>query len=203
MQRYRVWLVDDREQNRKQFQDEHGRDFDVRVFSTPDEVLRALRSSSPPDALLCDIYFYEDQEKREKIESRVSEEAKKFTTLAAEFGAEDAQLGIGLIEEIRERLKKDFLVYAYTSKGPYLLHGDAFDKLEKLDARWLFKNKYDPFNVRRRIRKDIEEFRELHDWPSRAMAIAWKAGWIVGLITAVIGAGLSVLFDRLAKCWGF
>jgi len=68
--RYRVWLVDDREINRKSFERDHGENFEVTTFETPTAVIRALETRKAPDALLCDLYFYADPDKREEIEHR-------------------------------------------------------------------------------------------------------------------------------------
>jgi len=52
--RFRVWLVDDSEENRTDFYDGQKHHFDVETFSTPAELLDALKTGAP-DALLCDI----------------------------------------------------------------------------------------------------------------------------------------------------
>jgi hypothetical protein len=57
-ERPRVWLVDDLEVNRKNFQRDHESNFEITVFERPSAVLQALRTSDPPDALLCDVYFF-------------------------------------------------------------------------------------------------------------------------------------------------
>jgi CheY-like chemotaxis protein len=53
----KVWVVDDREENRTRFSDSHSAEFDVTTFENPDQLLRAIRTDRP-DALLCDIFFY-------------------------------------------------------------------------------------------------------------------------------------------------
>ncbi len=196
--RYRVWLVDDREVNRRDFQKDHASDFEITVFETPGAVLQALRTSDPPDALLCDIYFYDDPTKRDAIETRVEEQVKELKKLAIEFGTTQAQEGIGLIANVRARFggSPPFPVYAFTSKGPYLLQNEGFDRLEELEARWLFKKRYSTQAVQHRIVRDIAEFQKRY-WPRRA----WRFVVATGLISAFGGAVLGVVFDRLARSW--
>jgi CheY-like chemotaxis protein len=198
----RVWLVDDLEENRARFVERHKAEFDVKTFGSPDSLLDAIGKEGPPDALLCDIFFYPDAAEREQVERRVEKEAKRIENLAAELRADESADGIGLIRTVRERFHNDppFPIYAYTSKGPYLLHGGNFDRLEELDARWLFKNRCSPQIERHRISKDIAEFQERNQWTPRRM---WSVAWRAGLLTAVLGSLLSVLFDRLAKMAGY
>ena len=83
--KHRVWLVDDREENRRAFEQKHRTEWEVRTFEQPDDVLAALSQEAHPNALLCDIYFYADAEKREEIEearkkvpeSQLRQEAEK------------------------------------------------------------------------------------------------------------------------------
>ncbi len=196
-----MWLVDDRQENRDRFVERHGSEFDVKTFDSPDSLISAIVKERPPDALLCDIFFYSDPDQREEVEARVAKEAKRIESLATELHADKSADGIGLIQRVRHQFGNDppFPIYAYTSKGPYLLHNDSFDRLEELDARWLFKNKYSAQFERHRISKDIAQFKERYQWTPQHM---WSVAWRTGLVTAFLGALLSVLFDRLAKWAG-
>jgi CheY-like chemotaxis protein len=196
--RIRVWLVDDREENRNKFIERHGNEFQVKTFESPDQLLTALDKEEPPDALLCDIFYYPDRDERERVEARIAKEAKRIEDLAGELHANEAADGIGLIQRVRQRFHDRFPIYAYTSKGPYLLHNESFDRLEELNTRWLFKNKYSPQIERDRISRDVAESRERNQLTGRIWSVAWRAG----LVTAIIGALLSVVFDRLAKLFG-
>jgi len=131
--RPKVWIVDDREENRTRFVERHGAEFDVRTFENPDRLLSAIRDESP-DALLCDIFFYRNPEEREAKEARVTQKARQIENLAAELHSDQAAEGIGLIERVRQHFHDNppFPIYAYTSKGPYLLHNESFDRLEQL-----------------------------------------------------------------------
>jgi hypothetical protein len=182
---YRVWLVDDREENRKKFSD---------------KVMEALKSGEPPDALVSDVYFYADEVRREEVERLVEEKAQELKRLAQQFKAEDAQLGIRLIRDVRDFFggAPRFPIYTYTSKGPYLLEDNAFNELEELGAEWLFKNKYQDYTERGRIAKGVEECRKRFDWRYRIR----KTVILTGLGSAVLGAVLGVFLDRLARHWG-
>lgn len=131
-----------------------------------------------------------------KQEARVAQKAQQIQRLAVELRSDRAADGIGLIERVRHQFRDDppFPIYAYTSKGPYLLQDEGFDRLEKLDARWLFKGRYSPQMERHRITKDIAEFEEHKQWTRRVWNAALRAG-IVGVI-------LGVILDRLARVVG-
>lgn len=186
-----VWLVDDREQSREEFRRNHGGDFEIYVFEKPGEVLQAIERGSRPDALLCDIYFIEDPAEREKVEAEVKQQIGQLREkVAPSLGEAD---GIRLIDGIRRHFGGDpqFPIYAYTSKGPYLLQDNGFEDLEKLDARWLFKGKYSTFAERDRINKDIREFKERFSWRKRL--------WEVAVATGFASAILSVVLDRALR----
>lgn len=196
MRRDRVWVVDDREENRRRFKELHGQDFDVEVFETPDDVLRALKERRPrPDALLCDIYFYRDQKQGDEAERLVAEQAKRLEALRAQLGAREAEVGIDLIERVRGVYNGDppFPIYAYTSKGPYIMQNAGFQRLEELGARWLFKHRYAPETERLRIVGDIWAVQARRNWRRRL----WKSVVAYG----APGAAIGFLFDRLARHW--
>src|SRR6267143_1003994 len=139
----RVWMVDDLKENRDKFQKSHEHRFTVRVFKSPYDALTTLESEKP-DALLCDIYFYDNPSEAETVERLVEEKANDLLQLAKKINAEGNETGIKLISDVRRKFKDNppFPIYAYTAKGPYLLHGQGFEQLIRLEARWLFKNKY-------------------------------------------------------------
>jgi len=195
----RVWVIDDRRSNLDKFLADHRQSFDVRPFERPEDVKTALDSGEPPDALLCDIYFYDDESEREKAESAVKEKTEELRELAQRVDAKKAQQGIALIRYIRDRFdgKPHFPIYAYTSKGPYLMEHEGFEELEKLDAKWLFKNKYDAETERDHIQKGIREFDERFGWRNKLRTVViWT-----GAGSAFLGALLGVLFSHLAHRW--
>jgi DNA-binding NtrC family response regulator len=110
MNRAKVWLVDDREENRTRFAERHGAAFEIGTFEDPDQLLTAIRNEHP-DALLCDIFFFQDPVEREAKEARVTPKAKQIQILATELHAEQAADGIPLIESLTWRCQScDFRV---------------------------------------------------------------------------------------------
>jgi hypothetical protein len=196
-----VWLVDDRKQNRDKFRSDHESEFDVETFPDPDNVLREIRDGKRPDALLCDIYFYEDEAQREEIERVVEKQVSELQKQAARFHPDQAQEGIALMASLGDQFGRNvpFPIFAFTSKGPYLLHTDSYNRIEELGARWLFKNKYSVQNERKEIRRAIEEFADRRDWRHRA----WDVAWRTGLVMSIVGAILGLVADRVARHFGW
>jgi hypothetical protein len=123
---YRVWLVDDLAKNRHQFEINHASDFDVEKFAKPSDVLSRIVRGEYPDALLIDVFFYDTEEQAEKAEEEVAVIANKLRKDAAKLGLFDHKYAaeITLMENIYDHFKKrppNFPMYAYTSKGPFLL----------------------------------------------------------------------------------
>src|SRR5262249_51560800 len=191
-QRFRVWLVDDSELSRTEFYDGQKHHFDVETFCTPGELLDALRTRAP-DALLCDIYFYDDPAQRDRLEERVRDRVAQLREEAFTMAPDTAQRGMRLIADVRKEFRGPlpFPIYAYSSKGPYLLQRDGFQRLEELEARWLFRDQLDAPHVRRRLEIDIRELRDEHNW-RRWM---WRAAIRAGLVGAVVG----ITLDRFLK----
>lgn len=199
--KYRVWLVDDREENRRTFEERHRAEWEVRTFDQPDAVLAALKEGRSPNALLCDIYFYNDPQRREEIEKLVERKAVELRELASDLEPDKAQEGIGLIENINANFcgRPKFPVFAYTSKGPYLLHDHAYDRLQTAGAHWLFKNKYSPQNERSVVTRVINEFKA-----QQLSSQLWRLVVATGLIGAAVGAVLGLLLSHFAHVrWGW
>ncbi len=193
----RVWFVDDREQNRRDFEHNHAPHFEVRTFDQPAALLEALRHCGHPDIMLCDIYFYDDVVRREEAEQEVAKLAEELRKTPVAREAEEAQRGIVLIEQIHSMFGYDppFTVYAYTSKGPYLLASSGFERINSAGARLLLKNKFSPDAERRILSRDFGEFHA-----RSGAARLWSKVAAVG----VLGAALGVIFDRIAsRCLGF
>lgn len=184
-----VWLVDDVPEYRERFKAEQSKHFKVRLFSDPTEVLTALEKMTPA-ALLCDIYFYEDANKRTEIEDLVQKQAAKIRKDASRLEPEKAQTGIKLIQEIR-RSGATFPIYAYTAKGPYLIESEGFQLLQELDIAWIFKDRSSALANKIRLKRDIQRFKDSNSWTKKA--------WQIALASGAIGAVLGVLLDRLLK----
>src|SRR5580765_7252826 len=81
-----VWFVDDLPSNLDTFRRRHSEIFTIRTFATPAEVLDAL-SVEKPDALLCDVFFYETAEIAADMEKRVQEKAGELREFGTSIGA--------------------------------------------------------------------------------------------------------------------
>jgi hypothetical protein len=116
-----VWYVDDLKSNLDRFATDHKNAFTVRTFDNPQQVMEALKESKP-DALLCDIFFYDTERESQEIEDQVQAKARQLREFARTIGAdkESYQAGIKLIESVSSRFKGHprFPIYAYTSKAP-------------------------------------------------------------------------------------
>jgi len=194
-----VWFVDDLSSNLHRFENNHGRDFKTRTFEKPSQVLDALDKEHLPDALLCDIYFYDSVSKAESIEERINHEAKNIREIAKSIGAdsEETQKGITLIENVVRHFngKPPFPIYAYTSKGPYILGVPGFDRVVRSGAKWLFKGRYDPDTERWIINRDIREIKS-QKWQK----LVWKYLWVIisatGIISWFIGKFLEGILTK-------
>jgi hypothetical protein len=67
-----VWFVDDLPRNRKAFRIHHKHHFAITLFSKPSAVLKRIREKKYPDALLCDVFFYDTVKEAEWVENEVA-----------------------------------------------------------------------------------------------------------------------------------
>jgi len=102
-----VWYVDDLPENLERFKTNHEQVFDVRTFSTPEQVLSALVDSKP-DALLCDVFFYDTVAIAQDMENRVQEKAAEIRKFGEEIEANMIanQAGVPLIQSVSARFGK-------------------------------------------------------------------------------------------------
>jgi hypothetical protein len=66
-----VWLVDDLPRNLRKFEENHRGYFKIETFSKIDEVLDRIHEKDYPDALLCDVFFYDSVEEAERVEAEI------------------------------------------------------------------------------------------------------------------------------------
>ena len=195
-----VWYVDDLPSNLEKFKEKHSEAFTIETFSRPERVLESLEKSRP-DALLCDIFFYENGEIAEEMETKVWEKAKELSKFGEFIGANKLtnQDGIKLIETVSRRFGTRFPIYAYTSKGPYLLDQIGFDRIGDAGAKWLFKKKYGMATEQFIIKQDVEEFRFKNSITIRLFRYFW-----VSIFGSGILGGLVVWFltEKLPKLLG-
>jgi len=180
-----VWYVDDLTSQLDKFEADHGRVFEVRKFTNPQNVIDELKESRP-DALLCDLFFYEPEETARQIEEQVLGKAQELRQFASSIGAdrEEHQAGITLIEHVFShfRGKPPFPVYAYTSKAPYMLSSNGFDRIGRSGAKWLFKGRYSRKVEQLLISQDIRQFRFIKYLPT------WLRNmWSFAIANGIIG----------------
>ncbi len=155
----RVWYVDDLPENCETFKKRHAEHFDLTLFSTVQEVDDALRGvprSKRPQALLCDIYFYDDLAEAREVERQVEEKRADFEASARKWNVFPHADGIRLIERVRNRYPRQFPVFAYTTKAPYLMMDDGYNRLAAAGAQFLFKSRLTVTNERTVVREAIE-----------------------------------------------
>ncbi|USN98242.1 MAG: hypothetical protein H6810_08630 [Phycisphaeraceae bacterium] len=185
-----VWFVDDLQANLDAFQAAHSTAFDIRTFTSIDDVRDALKKEEP-DAMLCDVYFYESPERAKAVEKEVQQAAEQIRKTAKRIDADmDKHLsGIDLMEYINKKFHHctPFPVYAYTSKGPYLLGTSQLDRIENANAKLFLKGRYSPDVERTRLKDDIEESRLSKSWSawvarriSLVLSVCGVAGWLAG-----------------------
>jgi hypothetical protein len=197
-----VWYVDDLPQNLQKFKANHESTFTIRLFERPADVLSAL-DKEQPDALLCDIFFYETVEKAKEMEEKVQERARELRHFGAEIGASsiENQAGVKLIQEVSGRFPEKFPIYAYTSKGPYLLEGSGFDEIAEARGRWLFKGKYGPATLQLILRQDIQEFRVSNSLQMRLARYFWMFFFGSGLLGGLVVWFLTEELPKLVRSW--
>ena len=155
-----VWLVDDLPSNLEKFKSNHKNHYTIRTFSHPDPVMKQIAEGKFPDALLCDVFFYETVTEAEHAEEIVNDLSKDLKRAATKMNANDHSLtlGIELMEKIYEhfdRKRPPFPMYAYTSQGPFLLERREWKKLSQFGAEILLKNRVSAAYERHEIDGDI------------------------------------------------
>ena len=159
-QKPKVWFVDDLPRNLERFEANHQKHFDIRTFSKTREVLKLIQRGKRPDALLCDVFFYDSVEDAERVEAEIDKLAVHLKAAAKEAQANDPERakGIKLMQHIYEHYgdhPPPFPMYAYTSKGPFLLERKDWENISKYGAEVLLKNRVTPETEREEIEGDI------------------------------------------------
>jgi hypothetical protein len=158
--KWEVWLVDDLASNLKKFVANHKNHFKIRTFRYPNQVMDRIAKGRYPDALLCDVFFYDDPKEARRVEEDIGKLSRELKRTATSINANDHSrtLGVDLMEDIFEHFERQrppFPIYAYTSKGPFLLEKKEWKKLSKFGAEILLKNRVTAAAERYEIDGDI------------------------------------------------
>jgi hypothetical protein len=192
----KVWFVDDLQSNLDAFKAAHDPPWRVETFLNPHDVLDRLRTETP-DALFVDLFFYDTPEQAREVEEKVSQKATELRKFAQDIGAvNDRYLGgVRLIEEVAARFGKRFPVYAYTSKGPYLLEGSALDALARSDTPIVYKGRYSRAVEKLIVARDLRECEQRNSIKSRIARNLWPVliGW--GVVSWAVGKFLEYLWQ--------
>src|SRR6516164_1868468 len=92
----KVWFVDDLPRNLEKFAKNHAADFDVTTFPATDAVLKRIVRGDLPNALLCDVFFYDTVEEAERVERKIDDLAKQLRDTAIEIGVIDHTRALGI-----------------------------------------------------------------------------------------------------------
>ena len=86
-EKWEVWLVDDLPSNLKKFKSNHKDHYKIRTFAHPRQVIKEITKGKSPDALLCDVFFYDTVPKAKQAEKIVDKLSKKLKRAATEANA--------------------------------------------------------------------------------------------------------------------
>jgi hypothetical protein len=202
MSKYEVWLVDDLPQNRATFEANHKNDFAVKTFSKTSEILTRIHKGEYPDALLCDIFFYDTVEEAERVEKLVADLADDLKKTAIKIGVHDHRhaIGLTLMRQIFQHFKNKpppFPMYAYTSKGPFLLEQAEWDKISQYGAEVLLKGRVTAEGERTEIVGDIEFYRNKNSWVAKIKNAVPTLFWT--LVQGLFFIFLSISIGRLIR----
>jgi hypothetical protein len=196
----KVWFVDDLEENLNTFKNAHGSTWDVKLFNNIEDVLENLKTEKP-DALLVDLFFYETHQKSKEIEEKIKTKAKELQKEAHSIGANESRYlkGKELIKDVVKRYGGKFLVYAYTSKGPYILTNPVLDELAELDVSIVFKGRYSIATEKIVIERDIRRIREENSVTSKFKKYIISIIISMGIVSWIVGKVLDWLWKLLLK----
>ena len=159
--KWKVWLVDDLPSNLRSLNRIIRATTPFERLNTPMQVMEQIAKENYPDALLCDVFFYDEVKEAKRVEGEIEKLSKALKREAKKLNANDHSrtLGINLMEDIFEHFnyqRSPFPMYAYTSKGPFLLERKEWKKLSKFGAEILLKNRVSADDERYEIDGDIQ-----------------------------------------------
>jgi hypothetical protein len=157
--------------------------------------LSRISNKEYPDALLIDVFFYDTPEQAQKVEEDVEKLADELKQKAAHLGLLDYKFatGITLMENIHRHFKQKpprFAMYAYTTKGPYLLEQKDWRKISEYGAKVILKGRVTPQSEATEIIGDIEAFRTKNSWKARFTTLTVRAAFSLwpGFFWFIVGS---------------
>jgi len=201
MSKPRVWFVDDLPSNLDTFRKNHGHAFDVETFTKTGDVFERIRHKDYPDALLCDLFFFDSIDEAQRAEKKLTELAQhlKQAALAAGVDCQRHALGITLMKDVSEECKgaPPFPMYAYSSKAPYLFGQHEWEDVYKFGSKVLLKGRVPPDVERALILADIANSK---DGPARSGEVKRRSRapiWVV--LWAICAVFVTVIVGRLVR----
>ena len=178
---YTIWFVDDLPENLANFRKNHSSDFKkIETFGRPKEVLDKIHKGEYPDALLIDVFFYETPERAREVEDEVKGLVEDLRKKAADLGLTDHRYaaGITLMENIYKHFKGNrprFPMYAYTSKGPFLLEQNDWQNISTFGAEVLLKGRVAPNSEVIEIIGDIKQMKLQNSWSTWLKSLTFRS----------------------------
>src|ERR1700737_3444446 len=97
--KWKAWLVDDLPRNLTKFRSNHKNNYAIRTFKHPNEVMEQIAQENYPDALLCDVFFYDTLREAKRVEKDIEKLSKKLKREATKANANDHSRALGLGNE--------------------------------------------------------------------------------------------------------
>ena len=207
-----IWYLDDITEHIDEFCKAHNDEFRTVPFEKPSRVLHELDSAAKyPDALLCDVFIYDNKEIASEHEGCVDKITKQLEDMQKQIGANESKNlgGIDAMEGVcrffKDRGRKvPFPIYAYTTKAPYLLGEMGWDRITATDAKILLKGRItrkaegariqdDINDYHARIQRDINACRGRNSLCHRMLKASWSFLFESGIIGNVLGNLVTIL----------
>jgi hypothetical protein len=140
------------------------------------------------------VFFYDSVAEAQEVETKINDLAAQLKATATEIGANDHThaVGITLMKNIFEHFGRNpppFPMYAYTSKGPFLLEQSEWENISKYGAEVLLKNRITPEREWTEIEGDIAISKSKNSWWARTNRTVRVIMWALlpGLFYLFVG----------------
>lgn len=160
-----VLVIDDNPKFLHTFVERHGLVYDVTCIESQGDVLPTLDRLQAeqrfPDIFLVDLYYprssVPDQQPLIELANRKLAEFQQFETALQPLVRETfSPIGITVVKSIRGMFEPEALpIIIYTQGGLLMLEDSGIQKIEKLKAGWLLKDRYEPMTEQALIYSEI------------------------------------------------